>query len=62
MPRLSMSAEVGHCVAMTWSGYATMHVRGVVPTPKEARMKEQLEKIQTLVDTNQDLAVFKRKD
>lgn len=54
LPRLSMSAEVGHCVAMTWSGYATMHVRGVVPTPKEARMKEQLEKIQTLVDTNQD--------
>ena len=56
LPRLSMSAEVGHCVAMTWSGYATMQVRGIMPTAKEKKMKEQLKKILSLVDVNQDWA------
>lgn len=54
LPRLSMSAEVGHCVAMTWSGYATMQLRGIIPSPKEKKMKEQLKKILSLVDLNQD--------
>ena len=49
-----MSAEVGHCVAMTWSGYATMQLRGIIPSPKEKKMKEQLKKILSLVDLNQD--------
>ena len=49
-----MSAEVGHCVAMTWSGYATMQVRGIMPTSKEKNMQEQLKKILSLVDVNQD--------
>jgi len=57
LPRLSMSAEVGHCVAMTWSGYATMQVRGIMPTPKEKKMQEQLKKILSLVDVNQDAGI-----
>ncbi|CAJ1444586.1 unnamed protein product [Effrenium voratum] len=54
LPRLSLSAEVGHCVGMQWSGYATMEVKGIGPTAKEQKMKEQLRKILELVDTDQD--------
>ena len=39
LPRLSLSAEVGHCVGMQWSGYATMEVKGIGPTAKETLVR-----------------------
>jgi len=54
LPRLSLSAEVGQCGDMRWSGYVTMYVPGVKPSPKEAKMKEQLATILKMVDTDKD--------
>merc|ERR1712224_492191 len=54
LPRLSLSAEVGQCVARTWSDYAKMFVDGIKPSPKGDVMKTQKEKILTEVDANSD--------
>ena len=34
-----------------------MQVRGIMPTPKEKNMQEQLKKILSLVDVNQDAGI-----
>ena len=54
LPRLSLSAEVGQCVAMAWSGYVTFEVGGISPSSKSKKMEEQLQKIMQLVDTDAD--------
>jgi hypothetical protein len=50
LPRLSLSSEVGQCVARSWSGYATLFVPGIVPTSKTAVMEEQLTRILKALD------------
>jgi len=54
LPRLSLSAEVGQCVAMAWSGYVTFEVGGISPSSKSKKMEEQLQKIMQLLDTDAD--------
>mmetsp|Transcript_50668 Transcript_50668/g.133840 ORF Transcript_50668/g.133840 Transcript_50668/m.133840 type:complete len:348 (+) Transcript_50668:2-1045(+) len=54
LPRLSLSSEVGQCVARSWSGYATLYVPGIKPTPRGKEMSEQLEMILKSVDGDAD--------
>lgn len=54
LPRLSISAEVGQCVARAWSGYPTLYVSGIKPERKSSEMLEQLDKILKSVDTDKD--------
>lgn len=54
LPRLSMSAEISHCLPRTWSSYATMYTAGIKPTPKQDKMKEQKEAILAAIDANKD--------
>jgi len=54
LPRLSLSAEVGQCVAMSWGGYAIFHLPGIKPSPKMSDMEAQLKKVLKAVDSNGD--------
>jgi hypothetical protein len=54
LPRLSMSAEISHCLPNTWSSYATMYTEGINPTPKQDKMKAQKETILAKIDANKD--------
>eukprot|EP00928_Gymnodinium_smaydae_P047177 TRINITY_DN3146_c3_g1_i1.p1 TRINITY_DN3146_c3_g1~~TRINITY_DN3146_c3_g1_i1.p1 ORF type:complete len:588 (+),score=150.49 TRINITY_DN3146_c3_g1_i1:74-1765(+) len=54
LPRLSLSAEVGHCSGGAWSGYPTLYVRGIKPSPKGETIKKQLEQMLAAVDANKD--------
>mmetsp|Transcript_76498 Transcript_76498/g.167126 ORF Transcript_76498/g.167126 Transcript_76498/m.167126 type:complete len:446 (+) Transcript_76498:725-2062(+) len=54
LPRLSLSSEVGQCVGMAWSFYATLSVQGITPTPKSAVMQEQMETIMHALDADKD--------
>merc|ERR1719201_106610 len=39
LPRLSLSSEVGHCVASSWSGYPTFYVPGISPATDAKAME-----------------------
>lgn len=54
LPRLALSAEVGHCLQREWSGYAVFWLPTVKPSPKQAKMKEQLTAILDAVDADKD--------
>jgi len=54
LPRLSLSAEVGQCVAQTWGAYATMFVGGIKPSNKAAAMQQQKDAILAKLDANSD--------
>lgn len=54
LPRLALSAEVGHCMARDWSGYPTFFMKQIKPTPKQAKMDAQLETIMSVLDTDSD--------
>lgn len=54
LPRLSLSAEVGQCVASAWAGYPTFFLENVKFSAKQAAIQKQLEKILQLVDSNSD--------
>lgn len=54
LPRLSLSSEVGQCVASQWSSYATFDVDGIKPVRQMSKMRAQLEAIMTIVDSNKD--------
>jgi len=54
LPRLSLSSEVGQCVAMKWSGYATLYVPGIKPSGKMSDMTEQLATILRTLDGDKD--------
>jgi len=54
LPRLALSAEVGQCVARSWSGYPTFYVRGIKPASKEETMKAQMKKILERLDGDGD--------
>merc|ERR1711988_2047631 len=45
LPRLSLSAEVGQCVARTWTAYALFFVPKIKHSPKDAEIKTQKETI-----------------
>jgi len=53
LPRLSLSSEVGHC-AREWNGYPTFFSKDIKPTPKQAKLDEQLSKIMSAVDSDGD--------
>jgi len=57
LPRLSLSSEVGQCVAMSWTGYATFHIPGMKPTAKGDLIKEQLKAILAKVDSDGDQTI-----
>jgi len=52
LPRLSLSAEVGQCSHMRWTGYATFHISGIKPSGKSAVIREQFEEILKTVDSD----------
>jgi len=54
LPRLSISAEVGQCVARSWSGYPTLYVPGIKPQTKSSEMLDQLKAILKSVDVDED--------
>jgi hypothetical protein len=54
LPRLSLSAEVGHCSAHAWSGYPTFWVPGIKPSPKGEVIKKQLDTILKAVDKDKN--------
>mmetsp|Transcript_168173 Transcript_168173/g.540256 ORF Transcript_168173/g.540256 Transcript_168173/m.540256 type:complete len:547 (+) Transcript_168173:45-1685(+) len=54
LPRLSLSAEVGQCVGHSWSGYPTLYVAGIKPSPKGSDIEVQLQKILKALDTDGD--------
>merc|ERR1719203_315308 len=54
LPRLALSAEVGHCLVREWSVYPTLSVRNIKPTHLDKEMREQLDTILKAVDTNKD--------
>lgn len=54
LPRLSISAEVGHCVHSKWAAYPTFSVPGIKPSSKSKDMEAQLASILEAVDANKD--------
>lgn len=50
LPRLSLSSEVGHCVAGQWSSYISFYVPGIRPTPSAQKMGQQLAAIFKNID------------
>lgn len=54
LPRLSLSAEVGQCVARTWTAYALFFVSGIKPSPKDAMIETQKDAILSHVDADKD--------
>lgn len=54
LPRLSLSAEVGQCVARTWGAYAHLFVGGIKVSHKADAMKTQKDTILAKVDANKD--------
>mmetsp|Transcript_38129 Transcript_38129/g.109045 ORF Transcript_38129/g.109045 Transcript_38129/m.109045 type:complete len:548 (+) Transcript_38129:65-1708(+) len=54
LPRLSLSAEVGQCVARAWSGYPTFYVDGIRPKSDGVSIKAQLDAIFGRVDGDGD--------
>mmetsp|Transcript_11893 Transcript_11893/g.32141 ORF Transcript_11893/g.32141 Transcript_11893/m.32141 type:complete len:538 (-) Transcript_11893:118-1731(-) len=54
LPRLALSAEVGHCSAFRWSGYPTFFVPGVKPSHKGTEIEAMLDKILKALDKDHD--------
>lgn len=54
LPRLSLSAEVGQCVARTWTAYALFFVSGIKPSPKDAMIEKQKSAILSQLDSDKD--------
>merc|ERR1712110_588549 len=57
LPRLSISSEVGQCVARRWSGYATMYVPGIEPSSKTSDMTKQFNGIIRRLDKDNQINV-----
>jgi len=54
LPRLALSAEVGHCLIREWSFYPTLSMKGIKPKATQKDMQAQLETILGAVDANKD--------